>query len=238
MPEALTKKMFGLPRWAWLTILAVAIGIGLYLRYRQSKEDEEVEQASESPTGLVGTEAVPVGGYNEVGEGGGYYYGGGGQGGYEGFGYEGQENNPAEININVGEPTLPSATDGEAHTVQSGQTPCSKKPSVPDGFHAECVSGHWKVVANTHRKRGDQHVKPGTGGGPPNRVNNKGPKRNSPIVVGVSGGGGQGPGSEGHPNAVDTGNACVKGGVGGHTAPPGYHLYCGGNGHIWRAPNN
>lgn len=52
-----------------------------------------------------------------------------------------------------------------------------------------------------------------------------------------SGGGGQGPGSEGHPAAVDTGNPCVRGGIGGHRPPDGYHLYCGGNGNIWRAPN-
>lgn len=40
-----------------------------------------------------------------------------------------------------------------------------------------------------------------------------------------------------HPNAVFTGNGCVNGGVGGHTAPKGYHLFCCDGG-IWRAPNS
>jgi hypothetical protein len=40
-----------------------------------------------------------------------------------------------------------------------------------------------------------------------------------------------------HPAAVNTGNRCVNGGVGGHTPPPGWHLFCQG-GYIWRAPNN
>lgn len=39
-----------------------------------------------------------------------------------------------------------------------------------------------------------------------------------------------------HPAAVNTGNRCINGGVGGHTAPPGWHLFCQG-GYIWRAPN-
>lgn len=40
-----------------------------------------------------------------------------------------------------------------------------------------------------------------------------------------------------HPQAVNTGNRCINGGVGGHTAPAGYHLFCQG-GWIWRAPNS
>lgn len=57
---------------------------------------------------------------------------------------------------------------------------------------------------------------------------------------GGSGGGGApanpGGGWCGHPDAVGTGNQCVNGGVGGHTAPNGYHLFCC-NGMIGRAPN-
>jgi hypothetical protein len=41
-----------------------------------------------------------------------------------------------------------------------------------------------------------------------------------------------------HPKAVNTGNRCVNGGVGPHTAPAGYHLFCGSDGWIYRAPNN
>lgn len=54
---------------------------------------------------------------------------------------------------------------------------------------------------------------------------------------GGGGGGGGGGGIDGHPNAVKTANQCVNGGVGPHTAPPGYHLFCASDGWIWRAPN-
>jgi len=54
--------------------------------------------------------------------------------------------------------------------------------------------------------------KAGGGGGNPN------PPQNNPS----------------HPDAVNTGNQCINGGVGPHTAPNGYHLFCD-NGWIWRA---
>lgn len=37
-----------------------------------------------------------------------------------------------------------------------------------------------------------------------------------------------------HPDAINTGNQCISGGVGSHTAPSGYHLFCD-KGWIWRS---
>jgi hypothetical protein len=55
-----------------------------------------------------------------------------------------------------------------------------------------------------------------------------------PVAVNSSGGPPQN--NSQHPQAVNTGNRAVNGGVGGHKAPPGYHLFVQG-GYIWRAPN-
>lgn len=55
-----------------------------------------------------------------------------------------------------------------------------------------------------------------------------------PVAVNAAGGAPQN--NAQHPQAVNTGNKCVNGGIGGHTAPAGYHLFCQG-GYIWRAPN-
>jgi hypothetical protein len=229
MPEALTKRMFGLPRWAWLAILAAAIGIGLYLRHQQKVKEEEEAAAGtsseESPVGVVGSEAVPVGGYDQTGEGGGYYYGyspGGGYGGYEGFEQGYSEH---EVNINVEAPqSLPMPPTESAPPASGGGAgrPCTAThPKPPAGHHYECVNGRWKLVAGGPTHAGGNV---GTGGGPPNRPNNKGPASKPPTN------------NPQHPDAVNTGNRCVNGGVGGHTAPPGYHLFCD-NGWIWRAPN-
>lgn len=251
MPEILTKKMFGLPRWAWLIILATAIGVGLYLRHKHSQEEEVEANSEESPVGVVGSEAVPVGGYNEAGEGGGYYYGEGG-GGFvnEGVPSEEGEGHPETV-INIGGQPLPSASDGNegapppsSESAGVSGTPCGEKPgNIPAGFKAECVSGRWKLVAKTNAKK----PAVSTGGGPPNRPNNKRPQIGIGQARPVGGGGGGAPAQNAqggtpqnnaqHPAAVNTGNKCVNGGVGGHTAPSGYHLFCQG-GWIWRAPNS
>jgi hypothetical protein len=260
MPEALTKKMFGLPRWAWLLILAVAVGVGLYLRHQRSKEAEEEVPTEESPTGLVGSEAVPVGGGE--GEGGNFFVpeGGGSAGGgsiYEPE-YEPPEDQPpsGDTVINIGQPALPSAGDDTGGSGATPETagvsgnPCGQKPNnVPAGYKAECVSGRWRLAAKSSAKKPNVS----TGGGPPDRPNNKtaGKVSNAVVVQGSSGGGGGGGGNppaqnaQGgtpqnnaqHPAAVNTGNKCVNGGVGGHSAPSGYHLFCQG-GWIWRAPNS
>jgi hypothetical protein len=245
MPEALTKKMFGLPRWAWLLILAVAIGIGLYLRMQRNKSEEEEIPSEESPTGLVGSEAVPVGGYNEYGEGGGYYEGGPSLGGSLYKPPEPEAPPPGDTVINIGQPPLPGANDDTGgsgatpDTVGVSGNPCSKKPThIPPGYKAECVSGRWRLAAKSAAKK----PAVSTGGGPPDRKDNKRPKPkdhtpSGGVKVHPAAPLPPAPSNPQHPAAVDTGNPCVKGGVGGHTAPPGYHLFCQG-GRIWRAPNS
>lgn len=68
-----------------------------------------------------------------------------------------------------------------------------------------------------------------------------GPASNKPPATGGGKGGGGGgqpaPVKAEHPKAVKTGNKCVNGGVGKHKAPAGYHLFCGSDGWIYRAPN-
>jgi hypothetical protein len=49
MPEGLTKKMLGLPRWAWLLGLSAGVLLGLYLRSR-SKDSEAEEDAEAEDT--------------------------------------------------------------------------------------------------------------------------------------------------------------------------------------------
>lgn len=249
MPEALTKKMFGLPRWAWLIILAAAIGIGLYLRFKKNAEAEVEFEGEEAPVGVVGSEAVPVEGYNGEGEGGGYYYGEGrGSSVNEGVPIEeGEGQGHPETVININAPTLPSATDdtaggagGSESSAGATGTPCGQKPgNIPEGYKAECVSGKWKIVPKSGAKRQAVH----TGGGAPDKKNDKGPHIGVGSAVKVStppaavNNQGTAPQNNAqHPAAVNTGNHCVNGGVGGHKAPSGYHLFCQG-GWIWRAPN-
>lgn len=235
MPPALTKKMFGLPRWAWLLILAVAIGVGLYLRHKKAEEEKaESETTGEEQPVPVGAAGPETAAYESGGvQGGGEYYPSA-EGYYPSpFPAEGPEAEapPTSVTVNVGAAPLPSATDGAtapASSAGGSGTPCSHpKPKAKAGGHYECVSGKWKWVAQT-----PHNPTVVSGGGPPNKPNNKGPK------IGVGGGQALPPAqAAGHPNAVDTGNPCVNGGVGKHTAPPGYHLFCQ-NGKIWRAPNN
>jgi len=245
MPEALTKKMFGLPRWAWLIILAAAIGVGLYLRHKHAQEEaeQEAQPSEEAPVGVTAVESVPLGMANE-GEGGSYFYGAGGGGYYgypEGLYPEAQEKT-SEHEIHIEVESVPSATDG--HEIPTGVEstgtsgkPCNSDPiKPPKGYKAECVSGHWKIVPIHKHDRPAPGGPPGvkTGGGPPDKRKNHGPSIGNAQPVGNPGT----PTAVAHPQAVDTGNACVNGGVGKHTAPPGYHLFCGSNGHIWRAPNS
>lgn len=256
MPTALTKQMFGLPRWAWLSILIAAVGVGLYLRHKKAQEEKESESeegvtaTGEQQPALVGAAAPEIAGYESGGvQGGGQYYPSA-EGYYPSpFPPENQETPgegeavvpPGSVVNNIYSSPLPSATDGEVAPPTSGGAtgkPCATpKPQAHDGGHYQCVSGKWKFVAAPKHEPAVV-----TGGGPPDRHHNHGP---------AAGGGGGAPApapaqnAQGgvpqnnaqHPAAVNTGNPCVKGGVGGHTAPSGYHLFCQG-GYIWRAPNN
>jgi hypothetical protein len=93
---------------------------------------------------------------------------------------------------------------------------------APSGYHLFCENG------TIWRAKNQEGVSPGKPvGSPP-------PPPPSPSPQPGGGGGG---GIDGHPNAVKTANQCVNGGVGPHTAPPGFHLFCASDGWIWRAPN-
>jgi hypothetical protein len=79
-------------------------------------------------------------------------------------------------------------------------------------WHYFPSTGNWSKV--TDSKEGP------TGGG-------------KPPAGGGNGGGAPPQHNPNHPNAVNTGNPCIGGGVGSHTAPSGYHLFCE-IGWIWR----
>lgn len=62
----LKGKVGGLPKWAWLTLLAGGLGIGIYLRMRSTGEEEnpEPEEGFEvpPPDTLAAYEETPAGG--------------------------------------------------------------------------------------------------------------------------------------------------------------------------------
>lgn len=228
MPPALTAKTFGLPRWAWLAIITSGVGLGLYLRHK-ADSGEEGEAASESEVEGTPLETVydsgnpcdpSSGAYNpsECGnQGGGYFYDGT-EGSGQAYYPEYPEVTPAEtpvpgqVIVNIASPALPSATDGTLAPVGGGAHQGTKPGGKP------------KVT---------------TGGGPPNRKDNRKPgdqHAGSPTPA-QNASGGIPQNNATHPSAVNTGNRCVKGGIGGHTAPAGYHLFCQGD-YIWRAPNS
>lgn len=99
-------------------------------------------------------------------------------------------------------------------------------------------SQRWRYFPSTGNwsKVGDSKGGP-TGSG---QDSSKGPgAANKPTApaVGVGGGHALPPPPQhnpDHPDAVNTGNPCISGGVGSHAAPNGYHLFCD-KGWIWRA---
>lgn len=245
MPDVLKQKMFGLPRWAWVLILVAAIGVGLYLRHR-AKVEEEAEGDSEE------TVAQPAGEYIEP-----PYEGtsfGGGAGGTEYAGgnelnLEREANKEENQRIRESEKEENELRKYEVEHPPSGETaPSALGPEGSLTFNEPATGGTAETPTETKKKTAS------TGGGPPAKpkasVKASGvSKSGSKIAIGKAipiGGGGVGSSpaeaaSRGslpaHPAAVNTGNKCVNGGVGGHSAPRGYHLFCQG-GYIWRAPNS
>lgn len=162
--------------------------------------------------------------------------------------------------VNIHGRTFGGATS--YHIAGSGQTDGGKKyieyaiqfPGRVEHWQYFTATGNWRETQNSAQGPG-QNKKSGSGGS-----KSGGPKPNQPSTgqaptkpskpkqkphispaipvaapnPGHSGGGG---GIDGHPNAQKTANRCVNGGVGPHTAPPGFHLFCASDGYIWRAPN-
>lgn len=241
VPPTLKAQTFGMPRWLWLALLAGGVGVGLYLRSKKKAEAEGEAMAAPATeaTGEALAEQQETGGLAGVGVVG-----------------------PAQGSITpVASPTIPEgftdvfASLGEVigtlanGIVEKAGIGASTPPTVPvDGGGGGGNPGEATAVAPGKQAKPKPKAAP-TGGGPPNK---KPGQHNNPANPGGGGGGNpkpapvsvgpaqpvQQPTAQAHPQAVDTGNPCVKGGVGGHTAPPGYHLFCGGNGHIWRAPNS
>lgn len=244
MPDALKKPIFGLPRWAWLSILLAAIAIGLYLRHQKKAEEEAEGETGENVV------AAPAGEYLETGQYEGSLAGGGGAIGseYEGGNELGLEREAAKREAE--NERLNSKEENELRRYElehpaSGAT--APSATGAEQFPAGSTAGTIETPSEPKGKTAT------TGGGPPAKaaastkasgVSGSGSKIAIGNAVAV-GGGGAATNAQGgapqtnaqHPAAVNTGNKCVNGGVGGHSAPSGYHLFCQG-GYIWRAPNS
>jgi hypothetical protein len=141
-----------------------------------------------------------------------------------------------------------------SHIAKSGKTSGGKAyveyaiqfPGRIEHWQYFPATGNWRRVSDSSSGGGAN--KPGPGTSPsPNRRPDGGratdqKRKPTPVRIGpakpVSGPTPAPPANNAqHPAAVNTGNKCVNGGVGGHTAPAGYHLFCQG-GWIWRAPNS
>lgn len=246
--DFLKVKTLGLPRWAWLSILLAAIAIGLYLRHRAKVEEGEG----------TGEEAVsgPVGEYIEPpyeGE----YLGGGGGGGSE---YEGGSSTELNLERELQKEENQRIREGEKEENARLQYEAEHPPSgetAPSAQGAEQFTSAGPQTGTSETPVETKKKTAATGGGPPAKqsanVKASGVAKNgTKIAVGnavaVGGGGGNSPvatnnsggapqNNAQHPAAVNTGKKCVNGGVGGHEAPSGWHLFCQG-GYIWRAPNS
>lgn len=85
-------------------------------------------------------------------------------------------------------------------------------------------SGNWEKVSDSKAGPTGSQPNPAKGSGSANGIS-----ENTPVAAPPKN-------SKAHPNAINTGNPCINGGVGEHTAPTGYHLFCE-NGWIWRDKN-
>jgi hypothetical protein len=242
MPDALKKPIFGLPRWAWLSILIAAIAIGLYLRH-QKKAEEEAEGASgENVVAQPAGEIIepPYEGFGPGGAEGSYgsEYAGGNE-----LGLEREEQKEENQRLRESEKEENSLRQYELEHPPSGATAPSAQGA--ESFPAGAITGTEQIPLETKGKTAT------TGGGPPakpaaatksaksvsgNAIGNA-VAVSAPAQAATNAQGGTPENNAQHPAAVNTGNKCVNGGVGGHTAPSGYHLFCQG-GWIWRAPNS
>jgi hypothetical protein len=166
---------------------------------------------------------------------------------------------PSSNGISIHGKTFLGAT--KSHISKSGKTEGGKKyveyaisfPGRVEHWQYFTDTGNWRQVNNSAGgaagNNGQGSKGNGSTGGTSGKQTGGGVGKAKPVSkpkIGVSSGkalpsgGGTHPTSPtvaaAHPQAVNTGNRCVNGGVGPHTAPPGYHLFCSG-GFIYRAPN-
>jgi len=128
---------------------------------------------------------------------------------------------PAGAPTEPGPPGAPGPTKNAHKRKQGGK--------APGGGH-----GGSKPNAPKHTPSGGVKTKPKK---PGNRNGKRNPKPAIHNAHAVSPAPAVPANPANHPQAVNTGNRCVNGGVGPHKAPAGYHLFCQ-NGWIYRAPNS
>ena len=148
--------------------------------------------------------------------------------------------------------TFPGATS--SHIAKTGKTVGGKDyveyaivfPGRIEHWQYFTATGNWRQVSSSANGGGANKSGRGSGDRPPTPTGGpatgpkhkppKPPRSRPPVAIAPAQPVGA-PVSQTHPNAVKTSNRCVNGGVGGHTAPAGYHLFCGSDGWIYRAPN-
>lgn len=144
--------------------------------------------------------------------------------------------------------TFPGRVEHWWYFTDSGNWSLAKNSAAPAGGNGksagkEGTGSGTKTAGQAGKTTGGNPGQTGSGttrpGKPPKPKAGLGPAIvvAAPAPVAVNAQGGVPQNNAQHPAAVNTGNKCVNGGVGGHTAPAGYHLFCQG-GYIWRAPNN
>lgn len=187
MPPVLAKQMLGLPRWAWIAILAGGLTVGLILRSRRNAQESVTGGPSDGsgdapPDASVG--AATYDPYSDMyASGGGYpneYYPAGSGSGYgqdQGYIYPPVDNSTmpdavtpnVDITINTTAPP-PVGTD-------SGKSCTKPKPTRPAGNGREwrCRGNTWVAVPKAGAGQGD-------GGGSGGQGDNKcGPRPSNPA---------------------------------------------------------
>lgn len=172
-------------------------------------------------------------------------------------GPEGENPSPKSNGISIHGKTFVGAT--KSHISKSGKTEGGKKyveyaitfPGRVEHWQYFTDTGNWRQVNNSAGGAAGNNGKGsggnGSTGGTSGKQTGGGVGKAKPVSKPKIGVGQAKPVGKpspapstvatAHPQAVNTGNRCVNGGVGPHTAPPGYHLFCSG-GWIYRAPNN
>lgn len=152
--------------------------------------------------------------------------------------------------ISIHGKTFKAATS--SHIANSGKTTGGKKyveyaiqfPGRVEHWQYFTDTGNWRQVKNSAGGAAGNNNKPSgsagtTSGGTSGKKTGGGagkPSNAKPAAkIGAAQVASAAP-AQPHPQAVNTGLKCVNGGVGPHTAPANYHLFCQG-GTIWRAPN-